>query len=390
MDKFLLSTKQPASAGSRLQRGVSLIELMIAMTLGLVVIAAVGYVYVTGTVGYRVQDGQSRMQEDARFIIETVSRDVRMAGYFGCARSDLLPDKTGFVELNASQPVMTLNTDWLLVGGRADTSIEGRYLDPSNFIRGISAGASNASAALPSYATLGGKLQPNTDVLLVIRAGEEHVAVTKSGDSTAEMPQSIPGASDRDSVTLVISDCSRAKIMKPTYESLKPAFPGVKLSVDNAMFNSNGSTGGPAGQFPTLDNGAVASMFAPSIFYVAKPAGTGKLPTLKRASIGQNKPTNYGGWALTGGEIVASGVETFSTSYIVTSGIGTAAATSQEMSLASMEATPANWPNVTAVRVRFTMMSQEANTALTQTDGRLRQSYDFTVGIRGRQYTGAL
>lgn len=384
---------RPAPLSRGAQRGVSLIELMIAMTLGLAIVAAVGYVYVSGTTGYRVQDNQSRMQEDARFIIETVSRDVRMAGYFGCARNDLA-GRFGFVEVRASKPVMTLETDWLVVGG-VDNKNDERFLDPSNFVRGFSAAASNASLALPNYAKLSGSLQPNTDVLLVIRAGEEQSALVPVLDSNgipsaaqSNIAQPLPGVSDSDNVTLVKSNCEVAKIIKPTFRVIRNGA-GVAASLNTDNATNRVVNDGSADEDTRPITQGVVSMFLPSIFYVAKPASAGKLPSLKRVSIGQNDPLNYGGWALNGGQIVASGVETFQTSYIVSTDIGSATATSQEVSLTDMESTPANWPNVTAVRVRFTMMSQEGGASVTQSDGKLRQSYDFTVGVRGRQYKGS-
>ncbi len=377
------------------QRGVSLIELMIAMTLGLAIIAAVGYVYVSGTTGYRVQNNQSRMQEDARFIIETVSRDVRMAGYFGCTRSDTV-GKQAYVELLASQPVMTLDTGWL-VGG-SDTKNIDRFLDTGYFLRGISASSANASPALPGYAKLSGSLQPNTDVLLIIRAGDEHAAVESVLDANTsvnagevKLKHPLPGVKTADNVTLVISNCEVAKIVKPTFTVISSGSLAASMKSDNGMNHSNSGAGGAADTLGDSGWGddAIVSMFAPSIFYVAKPASTGALPSLKRATIAQNSAINYGGWASNGGDIVATGVESFTTSYMVTTDIGTNTATSQETSLAALEATPANWQNVTAVRVRFTMVSQESGTAVTTADGKFRQSYDFLVGIRGRQYKGA-
>lgn len=64
--------------------GVTLVELMIAMTLGLVIIAAVGWVYLGTTQTYRTQDALSRMQEGARYAFELISNDLRMAGATGC------------------------------------------------------------------------------------------------------------------------------------------------------------------------------------------------------------------------------------------------------------------------------------------------------------------
>ena len=369
------------------QQGVSLIELMVAMALGLAILAVVGYVYVSGVGGYKVQDAQSRMQESARFVIETVSRDVRMAGYFGCTRSDNLGNK-GYVEVVASQPVMTLDIDWLT--GGANTTILDRFVDTSYFIRGISASASNAHPALPNYATLSGSLKPGTDVLLVIRSGEDQQNAVQDADPTTlvfTLPQKLPGVSNGDNVTMVISDCRVARIFKPTYQTVSGS-PTVTLNVQNGMNKNNNATGAIDDLNGQFGAESVVSLFTPSIFYVAKPSVVGRPPELRRATIAQNVVSNYGKWSTTGGEVVATGVETFQTSYVVTANLGTSTATSQEVSLAAMEASPSNWGNVTAVRVQFTMVGQDSGTSIVQADGKLRQTYDFVVGVRARQYKG--
>lgn len=64
-------------------QGLSLIELMIAIVLGSLVVAAVGNVYLSSTRSFRTQEGMARMQEGARFAFETIGFDLRQAG-FGC------------------------------------------------------------------------------------------------------------------------------------------------------------------------------------------------------------------------------------------------------------------------------------------------------------------
>lgn len=65
--------------------GLSLVELMIAMTLGLATVGAVGYVYLGTSQAYRTQDALSRLQESARYAFEVISNDLRMIGTTGCA-----------------------------------------------------------------------------------------------------------------------------------------------------------------------------------------------------------------------------------------------------------------------------------------------------------------
>ncbi|OYW15343.1 MAG: hypothetical protein B7Z46_00605 [Hydrogenophilales bacterium 12-64-6] len=67
------------------QAGFSLVELMVAITIGFIVIGAVGYLYIGSRGAFRTADNMSRMQETARYAMDTLTRDIRMAGYRGCA-----------------------------------------------------------------------------------------------------------------------------------------------------------------------------------------------------------------------------------------------------------------------------------------------------------------
>lgn len=75
-----------APVGSAAQRGVSLVELMIALVLGLLLIGGVIGVFLGTSQTYRTQEAQTRVQESGRFAIERLSRDIRQAGNFGCRR----------------------------------------------------------------------------------------------------------------------------------------------------------------------------------------------------------------------------------------------------------------------------------------------------------------
>ena len=68
----------------RQMRGVTLIELMISLTIGLLIIAGIGYAYLGSRQSFRSQDALSRMQEGARTAFELMDKDIRMAGFRGC------------------------------------------------------------------------------------------------------------------------------------------------------------------------------------------------------------------------------------------------------------------------------------------------------------------
>jgi type IV pilus assembly protein PilW len=65
-------------------RGLSLIELMIAMVLGLTLSAGVAQVYVSTMITERSQDARLRLQENGRFALNFLSQEIRMGGYLGC------------------------------------------------------------------------------------------------------------------------------------------------------------------------------------------------------------------------------------------------------------------------------------------------------------------
>lgn len=65
-------------------RGFGLVELMVASTIGLILLGGIGYVYLGSRQTFRTQDDFSRIQENVRYALDQVGVDVRMAGYAGC------------------------------------------------------------------------------------------------------------------------------------------------------------------------------------------------------------------------------------------------------------------------------------------------------------------
>jgi len=73
-----------AGASLRCQRGVTLVELMVALALGLLITVAMLKVYVDASGLYRFNEGLARVQENGRFALEFIRRDARVAGFWGC------------------------------------------------------------------------------------------------------------------------------------------------------------------------------------------------------------------------------------------------------------------------------------------------------------------
>jgi type IV pilus assembly protein PilW len=65
-------------------RGFTLVEVLVAIVLGIVVTLGVLQVYMATSRSYQTQEATARMMENGRTAIELISRSLRMAGYWRC------------------------------------------------------------------------------------------------------------------------------------------------------------------------------------------------------------------------------------------------------------------------------------------------------------------
>ena len=91
------------------QRGVNLIELMIALTISLMVLAGASVLLVNANKSSRIQDDLVGMQENARFAVQQISDDIRMSGYYGCVEDINPVDAAGPIISNLSAGADFLN-----------------------------------------------------------------------------------------------------------------------------------------------------------------------------------------------------------------------------------------------------------------------------------------
>ena len=102
--------KQPPSS----QTGLSLLELMIAMTLGLMITMTLGYILMGSRSTYRTQDASARVQDTGRFALEFIGRQLRAAG-----RIDITP------LVSDGRTNVTLPTGWTAIAGTHGTAAIG-------------------------------------------------------------------------------------------------------------------------------------------------------------------------------------------------------------------------------------------------------------------------
>ncbi len=75
-----------------LQVGFTLVELMVAMVVGLIVMAGIGQIFIHSKRSAALQDELSMLQENGRYAMQLLRNDILDAGYLGCGHVASLAD----------------------------------------------------------------------------------------------------------------------------------------------------------------------------------------------------------------------------------------------------------------------------------------------------------
>jgi len=89
-------TSQSRSRPWRTLYGFSLIELMVALTLGILVAAGIISLFISVSKANQVQTHLARMQENARFVVQRITDDLRMVNAQYCSNTGGLAQNPGF------------------------------------------------------------------------------------------------------------------------------------------------------------------------------------------------------------------------------------------------------------------------------------------------------
>lgn len=172
------------------QRGLSLVELMIAMTLGLLVIGAVAGVFLSSSRNFAQDERLSRMQENARYALHVLAEDLSMGGYWGplmsddninttartCAEGSTDPECQSI----SSESTLTLDADCAWDGAPTDTNWAIDIEDPIE----VSPSVADGSTAHNLYTCIDASgFEDGSDILVIKRVEGEELASTRSDAS---------------------------------------------------------------------------------------------------------------------------------------------------------------------------------------------------------------
>lgn len=172
---------------------------MIAMTIGLILLAAVAQVFATSRAAYQFSDGLSRVQENGRFGMHFLTWDARMAGYLACLRS--------------STPVTNhLNNP----NDYATDFVLGQFIN-GHVYSGSGTGINDWNPPLPANYFVDGEVVPNSDVLVIRRGSDDtHKVLPPYMPTPSAALQLDLGSGLSVNDIVIVSDCKTADLFQIT------------------------------------------------------------------------------------------------------------------------------------------------------------------------------
>lgn len=152
--------------------GLSLIELMIAILIGLILLIGVIQVFAAARTAYQLSSGLARAQENGRFAIDYLQRDIRMAGHFGCVNDQARLQTAGNLTSHLVTTIPSLNFGMSIQGYEATSTA------PANTIT-LASPAAGWSPTLPAYiSNLSPAPMPGSDIIVLRFLASDGVPVT--------------------------------------------------------------------------------------------------------------------------------------------------------------------------------------------------------------------
>lgn len=173
----------------RLEKGFSLVELMITLVLGLVLFTGVGHLVLSSSRSWALQDELAQVQESARLALDILSKSITTAAYTGC------PAQTNLANLlysNADNQQWMMHFDKGVLGIPSGRSVK-EQLDRNAISEAIIIHKidSDQSAVVSRHNTRTATITLSSrrgydegDLLALISPSCEQISVFRAGSST--------------------------------------------------------------------------------------------------------------------------------------------------------------------------------------------------------------
>lgn len=275
-------------------QGFSLVELMIALTIGLVIIVAVGRIFVVSRTSYQTDTGLARVQENARFAMNYLQREIRMAGYLGCMRSGgtIYNNLNGATTYAYNLGVGIMGHEFTGTGlGQTYAISAATGLTPST---NLTDWTPQLEASANANNTFNNRVLPGNDVIVVRRIGDEVIPIIPNAAGNYMSGGSVFTA-DTPAITalvnevLIVADCEKGSVFQLTSANSGGGADSDKRTLVHGAAGTPGNdcvTWGLGGSCPagsqSYGAGSQIARAMTTVFYIGRSASNNN-PALFRA-----------------------------------------------------------------------------------------------------------
>ena len=266
------------------QAGVGLVEVMIALLLSLFTVGVIIQVLLGNHKTYLTGEAIARVQEDSRFAVNLLQKELRMVGYQGCL------SKQGVNITN------TLNSATAL---------------PYNFTLYLR-GYDNVTSSLPTalsalFTSAEPKPKPGTDVLLVQGPTGVGVPVTRNNNAAQLFVQQLSSKADYcgpgkqgysdlcEGDIVMVSDCQKARIFQLTQTQVVGGGSEVNIGHTNdnkyTPGNAISSWGGASSPLEErFSVGSTLSRMETRVYYIARASARAPYALYRKSGLAAGAP----------------------------------------------------------------------------------------------------
>lgn len=369
MIKKIYNTKQEVNS---FQSGYTLVELMVGVVLGLLITAAVIQTYLSTKQTYRVTEGVSRVQENARFGLHFITEDLRNAGFSGCigsVRNKLRGDPDEYISFDSAvigwdyEDTKSNDSPFSLSEANATLSLPSAA---GNWSRTTASG----TADLPD--TLVGEVVAGSDVVWFKNYEALDIVIKTHNDNASPITTESAHGIENNSI-LLVGNCSEVEMFQHLSQGS-----GNQVS----LVANEGNNGDPGNRKTSagLDNWGRKYTAADSIFgfvqtYYYIGEGASGLPSLFRYKTGRPESAITAADITSGSEELVEGIETMQLLY--GEDIDGDETPNRYVSASQI----GEWGDVVSVRIGLLVRSSEnASDDDQATNYTLLDSIDFTHG----------
>ena len=321
-------------------KGMSLIELMVSLIIGLLVVGSAIAIFISNSQTYTATENVGRIQENMRVSYELIARDIREAGASACAKG-----------LPVSNVLQNANATWWSTWA------------------GITGYGSTQAFPDEAFGTTAGTRVSGTDAIQLMSSSNSGISIESHNPVSANFQVNNTNHNVNDGDIVMACDYLQASIFQITNAS-----PGTNVTIvhqsGNTVSPGNCSKGlglpsvcsAVGTPYEFLPNSTLAKLRAVR-WYIGNNPNGGR--SLYQASL-----NNTGGTVTSTPQEIAQGVQNISFSYLVNGAY---------QSADSISAT--NWGVVSAVRVTLVLQGNEN----IGTDGtRIQRQISSTITLRNR------